>query len=1704
MLDEVYHLLPEDGATLDATTYYITVVAEREGSFSGTIRSEGEIPLVDLGTLAPLVTHNYSMPAGELELLTFNVPVDALAVEVLLEQGAGSSNFGLRADDLPANAPSVRNNFYGFDGGNANDANGRSDSTGDALVATLQNPIPGTYSLTLRADSGVSAASGTLNIRVIEPPVVALEGGSVVVSNHQPLTWKYFEVNIPDDGRLPGDQDPILAWNAFLSNQSGISTLSAGTILTVLKNTAFTRPDNSVAPFTSDFDGFPAQNTEWLEGRGWSQRSDLTRRTTSATGVAVSRQYFMASWGKPLDGGTYIVGIFNSSGSTIPSYTFNSRTVGEAGSSSSIQVQDIPFVGGQATVNDLSPRDFAVFRTTVPAAGAASWRARIENLAGESSLSIREGFVPDFQGGGEVVSISPNDERSSQGGGVLAQRFGDEYFSLFPEEGQPLIPGDREFYMVATSEGFEPDNSTIGTGDVSLVLHSDGEVPSTVLDLSSGLVVADDVAIKGGEVQLYTFTVPANASSLEVELTDKSDTFSGVRGNLTTLQLRQGPLVPITGSRFNYQSSYGVAEGTEEGSLSDSNIVTVIEPAPGLYTLAVRSSPSTRDEQVVDATFDLRVEVLAPRLLDFCGGTETQIDQPPNSLRVFQVTVPDNPNYLAWDVGIDPNYVGGRPELLIRRTDLPVLTPLTNSEQVSLNQNSWAEGLQLQPSILGSIGTDWTNDRSHTNGNLLSNTRRVLRFGRPLEAGTYFVGVFNDSSSEATSYTINSSCVAPAGSLPDIDDPVTTLSFSGAGNSATITDLEPREARYFRVDIPANTRSWRVLLESEAPDETTLAIDLDYIPALSSQSGIDPNSIGNSAQLQRAGDETFTLLPDDGEEFIEPATYFLAVVALGTDGTFNNVGSGTVSAVLTSVGEVTKQNLGVIGVNSGAQITENLALNPSELQIVQFTVPSNPNLQNEGVLEIRLENKVGPSRFTLLKTDTLIPEPIRSSSYGYSGGTRFEEEDEQIITLVNPEAGIYTLTLFSDGSLSAPLDATADLIIENVGVSNLSFDSRITDTPFSAIEEVSITDGQRRYFRVDVPQFITFEGTSGPELLPLLGWRVSLVESIGDVRMRINSSLSDSGGLSTAFGDDIAIVAPPILTPGATFYIEVEGNGLADFTIESSVVEYETIWSLPTSYNQEFGVSGEIDLGEDDWDFYAIDVPNDNGGLLRTELVALSGNPDLYIREDGVPTITHRETLPVANGNIVDRSLTSTNTEFANWVPLDGRIETELAPGRWVIGVRARDANSRYNLRVSTGTVEVIDYETLQLAGTTGNINEIVGASVLQNDFRYYQIEIPELPATSAELAVTFSEVFGDVNLHLRDTIPPGNSNVVQGGGERAVIDADDDNKNRWSFWGMINSGIDEPGTTNFTFPELRPGETYFIGMRGRTDGTFDLDVSPSSTLITDNYGVIDTIAFSGEPAGHDYTVAAGETRTIRVQVPEGARRWVSNHLHSSDVDVLIEQGTPPNPLTTSNSNVHRFLSGTNTSFNQVLAGVWPWVPGEDYFILIRNDGSVAETVNITLSGEGEETPFEGFVASFGLVGSDAGAEAVNNPRGVPNLLAYAFNLSPITGLPATGVVNPVTKLILSEDEPPFAGLEFFLPLNPPADLCYAVEENSNLTGEWTELVTRAGNGGWVGTGFVFEGPNVNGFQRLQVFSPFSTAGVPHSFYRLRVELTHQ
>ena len=75
--------------------------------------------------------------------------------------------------------------------------------------------------------------------------------------------------------------------------------------------------------------------------------------------------------------------------------------------------------------------------------------------------------------------------------------------------------------------------------------------------------------------------------------------------------------------------------------------------------------------------------------------------------------------------------------------------------------------------------------------------RLVAGIGRPLEPGTYYVGVYNSSTTSTTSYTLESRGIGTGQSVP-----VNTLDYT-AGSVATIANLAPREATYYKVTIPS-------------------------------------------------------------------------------------------------------------------------------------------------------------------------------------------------------------------------------------------------------------------------------------------------------------------------------------------------------------------------------------------------------------------------------------------------------------------------------------------------------------------------------------------------------------------------------------------------------------------------------------------------------------------------------------------------------------------------------------------------------------------------------------------------------------------------------------------------------------------------------------------------------------------------------------
>jgi len=333
--------------------------------------------------------------------------------------------------------------------------------------------------------------------------------------------------------------------------------------------------------------------------------------------------------------------------------------------------------------------------------------------------------------------------------------------------------------------------------------------------------------------------------------------------------------------------------------------------------------------------------------------------------------------------------------------------------------------------------------------------------------------------------------------------------------------------------------------------------------------------------------------------------------------------------------------------------------------------------------------------------------------------------------------------------------------------------------------------------------------------------------------------LANPGDNAKTILEDTALIAPPYLTPGTTWYVELVGKGLTDYTITSSPVALEhAAWAMPPGYNNEFGDSGEalpgdrgIDLGEDDWHFYAVDVPEGNGGLLRTELQAINGDPQLYVGERGMPGVGYDGRNSGSGGIRCDHQLNRTGTEYGNWVPGDGRTERQLRPGRWFLAVRANSSNVRYRLLLSTGDVQDLDLDG----------GALTGQNLKGEDWRYYRVAVPEdAPMT---WTMNFTQQMGDVVMHLRDSVPPGQRGYNSSDYYNTwVLNAYDDFKNGADYSRPYSrNGYDVAGSHDFPLPPLRPGHTYFVGFRAANDAEFSL----SSSVSAESLGVLPELDYA-------------------------------------------------------------------------------------------------------------------------------------------------------------------------------------------------------------------------------------------------------------------
>ncbi len=1524
---------PEGQSNLVAGTYYLAVVSEGvngdpsqsrigSGSSDCVLESSGPIPVLDLGTVTTvdLVASN-SLPGGVVAAYQFTIPSNAPNVEVRLEDRVGHPMLALRGGAQMPMAPDPSAGFYGRDGGYET---GRQT---DYTLLTLANPSNGIYSLIVQAthdlgDASYPEAGYTLRVRIVPPTVLAFDGGSVSVTNQTMGNWRFFQVDVPTNA---------LGWDLRLVN------VTSGRPQLVVRRDQL--PDALANTFGQwSWGGLePWRNTNWPSGEKWMANMDWTGWTYSAEGINENGQILTMGLGNPLEPGTYFVGVVNAgypwdTSSGPMSYTLVSRGIGAG---QSIAVADLDYAGGSVTNNGLAVREVAYYRVHLTS-DTPSWRLKLTPTPGEALLVLQKDALPNVEAG-RTYGSRYHDALGFHGGNRM-QKSGDEYCVVLPPEGQSnLVAGTYYLAVVSEGEGADSNQSRIGSASSDYVLESLGAMP--VLNLGSVTTIGSVTtnSLPGGAVAAYQFTISPNTPSVEVRLTDRvGNPVLGLRGGLEIPE-------PPPGGWPDY-APYGSDGGNETGRQTDYHVLTLANPSNGVYSLIVQAAENPADHSYPDAGYVLHVRALPPELVMFDGGSASVTNQTPGNWRFFQVDVPTSA--LGWDLRL-VNVTSGRPQLVVRRDQLPDALANTFGRWSWDGLEPW-RGTNWPSGGQWAVSGDWTSWRFSADGANESGQILTTGLGNPLEPGTYVIGVINvghpwDTSSGPMSYTLLSRGIGSGQSIP-----IRELAYAG---SVTNTGLAAREAVYYRVQIASNTPSWKLKL-APTSGEALLVLQKDALPNM--EAGRNQTSHYHDAldfnggnRMQKAGDEQCVILPRAGQTNLAAGTYYLAVVSEGKnpDPVQNRVGSGSSDFILSSLGPLPVTDMGTVN-TSGLVLTNALA--GGESAAYRFTVPS-----GMPVVEARLENRVGQPVLALRRGGELPMPPPGGwpdySTYGSDGGYETgRQTDGNITTLVNPSNGVYSLVVQAtrNSTDNSYPDATYVLRVRQPEIPQLNLtSSQNTNGQTNAVSGL-LADNQRAFYRIEVPAAING--------VAVVGWQLNLFLNQGSATVRVRKELlpvDDDYSGTSPYASPVSCIVGPYLTPG-TWYVEIRSSGSTDYILTSSLLETEWTWVMPDPGQPsttpglgglEFGDSGTgtnglpildpqtgtvtdqgIDLEQGRFDYYAITVPTNNAGVLRTVLEAISGNPDLYLRAGNPPTLSHGPTpsLPYSASTIFDRSQTGNTTEYGNWVPINGRYETRLTPGIWHLAVQAAgSSNARYRLRLYNG-----DIQDLALVG-----GSLSGQALLGGDWRYYRVQIPN--NAPANWNLTFGQQAGDVVMYLRDTSPPG-----FGASSSDVRDGRADAKNSGTL-----SSYDPAGAYTFQVPPVRPGHTYYLGFRAVNDAVF----SVSSAITGGTFSGTNEIAFAGGVAT-GLLPPYGQA-LYRINVPANAVRWRSDATNADSVVFYLEQGTIPMAAL---FNAHYWSWGANVACNHPLSpSNWPWVPDQSYFLIVTNTSATAQPFTFRMDG---------------------------------------------------------------------------------------------------------------------------------------------------------
>jgi len=1520
-------LLPEQGqAFLQPGTYYAAVVSEGatpttvmlgEAPASGTLASTTSVPVTDLGTLSGAVTSSaFHLPGGDLAVYQVTVPAGARLLEAWITGRSGSPGISLlKGTAIPKPWPgtTTSNNGYGWVGGQ--------NSPTHPVLISVQDPEAGVYTVVVRANAEASTfpnGAGMLNFRVVESfPQLEVLGAttSVQVEGQLAESWRYFTLTVPDNAALKGIH------LALRNVTSGLPRM------VIRKGTGLPKDFITTTGLSSD-------STTWPDNAQWTQLNDFTGISKDSSGLTVTSRSFLSAYNAPMSAGVYTIGVAKDSTVntvTVPNspdmaYTLVVEGIGEGLGLDLVTLTTDNTAAPQA-ITALPERHHRFFKVTVPE-GMASWRMKLSGslaagppvVYSDGMLAIRRGRLPAFD-----TASNP----TARGGVPVKILNQNDHWVILPATASGVIEGG-DYYVAVTSLGNNPSATQTGSGTSDLTLETRGEAPVNVIP---ALSTADEMLVPydlgAAEVATYEFVVPARAEGL----TPYGFTISrlqvfGKSGFSLRLDGPDGsspPLPPGPGTDgFNGGLPSQFASTDIIGGL------IVYQAIPGTYRVSVRSTGSV---YLPVGGF------LALQLIDSGSGIPTLRFDGENfavtnggavtDILPFRVVVPDEPNWKAWGIRLEGPH-SGKPSIIIRRDQPVETTAFAGVTSVSTSWPTLASWGQVEDY------TKLINDPFYGGGTDKDRSQQffVAARDKPLQPGTYYVGIDNRGTAliSPRTFTIRTFAFGEGYSVP-------VPEALEVGGTASISIDDPRMPSVHKITIPALTRAWSVSLATTVGD-FTLRVRKGFIPDPVNSTAY-PDLLGG-VMIQKAGNERFTLLPKAGADFIEPGDYYLVAASEGQNSSIltRTIGTGIATATLTNHGPLAVGHLGLV---SPSGLSQAVTLDPAEVEFFTVEVPAGVNN-----LQFRLNDRAGEASIVVIP-GTRLPSPLLTTeSYGVFGGETGTslKKDKAIVNLGNPAAGTYTIAVRAGGvAPSAYSSASATLAVDILKPAPLNFSASLNaGNGFSNTDARSLVDKEKYFYRVAMPEQI-----EGQEVL---GWLVTLDQ--GAPIVRFYQSEADFGKAApVTMTGRTALIVPPLLTLGTNWFIEVEGVGTTDYVIRSEPVTLTAApWSLPAGFNQHAGDSnpGEPDgvgvgrqLSQDYWEFYALDVPEENLGLMRLALEASNGNPNVYVRQGGIPTTDHRST-GLSGSFLYEHKMISEDSEAGNFsAPSDVTLQpTRLNPGRWYIGVKSDPVgttrtSSRYRLKAHSGVVTDIN-----LSASV----PLTGQNLAEKDWRYYRVTIPR-NGIPANWLPAFTRLHGTAQLYIRDTLPPFSyvKNTASTASTITFQDWGTDGKNKVSPTAYIKAPA--PGTVSLPVPPLRPGGTYYLGFYGASGGAFEV----SSSVSAGQFAIDTEMAY--DTGSTSFNIPAGQRRLIRFNVPPEATRVKIDCLQSAaGLVVKLEQGAPPD-LTAGVSSHLQTTASPAASFivNRALGTQWPFVANQDYYLLLNNTTGAAIDSTVTMKG---------------------------------------------------------------------------------------------------------------------------------------------------------